>query len=115
MAVAALGRRVAGPRGAWAGVAYALWWPAVEMTSWTMTENLHTVLFVGALALLCEEAAQPSRRRAVAGGLVLGLSALARSVSSGFLAVTALWRWWVGGRGRPGLRDAVPILLGGAL
>ncbi|PYQ37782.1 MAG: hypothetical protein DMF77_25940, partial [Acidobacteria bacterium] len=50
VAVAALGRRVAGPRGAWAGVAYALWWPAVEMTSWTMTENLHTVLFMAALA-----------------------------------------------------------------
>jgi hypothetical protein len=115
VAVAALGRRVAGPRGAWAGLAYAAWWPAIEMASWTMTENLHTLLFVGALALLVEEAAAPSPRRALAAGMVLGLSALARSVSSAFLGVAALWRWWVAGRDRGGLRAAAPILVGGAL
>src|SRR5688572_13514885 len=38
--VASLGRRVAGPRGAWAGVAYALYWPAMEVPTWTMTENI---------------------------------------------------------------------------
>ena len=115
VAVAALGRRVAGPRGWWAGMAYALWWPAVEMPAWTLTENVHTVLFVGALALLGEEAAAPSRRRAFLGGALLGLSALARSVSSGFLGLAVVWRWWTGGRGRAGLWSAAPILLGGAL
>jgi hypothetical protein len=115
VAVAALGRRAAGPRGAWAGIAYALWWPAIEMPSWTMTENLHTVLFAGALAVLAEEAALPSRRRALLGGVLLGLSALARSVSTGFLPIAAVWRWWVAGRGRDGLRAAAPILLGGAI
>src|SRR5262245_38555786 len=35
--VAYLGRQLAGPRGAWAGAVYALYFPAVEMTSWTMT------------------------------------------------------------------------------
>jgi hypothetical protein len=115
VAVAALGRRITGPRGTWAGVAYALWWPAIEMPSWTLTENLHTVLFVGALALLGGEAVTPSRRRAFLGGVVLGLSALARSVSSGFVALAALWRWWVAGRGRPGIRVAAPIVLGAAL
>jgi hypothetical protein len=115
VAVAALGRRAAGPRGAWAGIAYALWWPAVEMTSWTMTENLHTVLFVGALALMAEEAALPSRRRAFAAGVVLGLAALARSVSTGFLPIAAVWRWWRAGRGRAGLAAAAPIVLGGAV
>jgi hypothetical protein len=115
VAVAALGRRAAGPRGAWAGIAYALWWPAIEMPSWTMTENLHTVLFAGALALLAEEAALPSRRRAFLGGLLLGLSALARSVSTGFLPIAAVWRWWAAGRGRAGLRAAAPIVLGGVI
>ncbi len=115
VAVAALGRRAAGPRGAWAGIAYGLWWPAVEMPSWTMTENLHTVLFAVALALLAAEMEAPSRRRAFAGGLVLGLSALARSVSTGFLPLAAAWRWWIAGRGRAGLRAAAPILLGGAI
>ena len=115
VAVGALGRRAAGPRGAWAGVAYALWWPAIEMTSWTMTENVHTVLFVGALALMAEEAALPSRRRAFAAGVVLGFAALARSVSTGFLPIAAVWRWWLAGRGRAGVAAALPILLGGAV
>jgi Dolichyl-phosphate-mannose-protein mannosyltransferase len=115
VAVASLGRRAAGPRGAWAGVVYALWWPAIEMTNWTMTENLHTVLFVSALALMAEEAALPSRRRAFASGVVLGFAALARSVSTGFLPIAALWRWWLAGRGRAGVTAAMPILLGGAV
>jgi hypothetical protein len=115
VAVAALGRRAAGPRGAWAGIAYAVWWPAVEMPTWTMTENLHTVLFVGALALMAEEAAAPSRRRAFLSGVVLGFAALARSVSTGFLPIAALWRWWLAGRGRAGLAAAAPLLLGGAV
>jgi len=115
VAVASLGRRAAGPRGAWAGVAYALWWPAIEMTSWTMTENLHTVLFVGALALMAEEAALPSRRRAFVSGVVLGFAALVRSVSTGFLPIAAVWRWWRAGRGRAGVAAALPILLGGAV
>jgi hypothetical protein len=113
VAVAALGRRAAGPRGVWAGIAYALWWPAIEMPSWTMTENLHTVLFAGSLAVLAEESARPSRRRALMGGLLFGLSALARSVSTGFLPVAAVWRWWAAGRGRAGLRAALPIFIGG--
>jgi hypothetical protein len=113
VAVASLGRRAAGPRGAWAGIAYALWWPAIEIPSWTMTENLHTVLFAGSLAVLAEEVARPSRPRALAGGLLLGLSALARSVSTGFLPIAVLWRWWAAGRGRAGLRAAAPILIGG--
>ena len=115
VAVAALGRRAAGPWGAWAGVAYAVWWPAVEMTSWTMTENLHTVLFASALALMAAEAAMPSRRRAFVAGVVLGLAALARSVSTGFLPIAAFWRWWLAGRGRAGIAAAAPLLLGGAV
>ncbi|HEV7500216.1 MAG TPA: hypothetical protein VGQ33_09450, partial [Vicinamibacteria bacterium] len=95
------------------GIVYALWWPAIELPSWTMTENLHTVLFVSALALLVEEAATPSRPRAFVGGVVLGFAALARSVSTGFFPVAAVWRWWIAGRGRAGIRAAAPILLGG--
>jgi len=79
------GRRAAGPRGAWAGVAYALWWPAVEMTSWTMTENLHTVLFVSALALMAKR--RPSRRAAVlSAGIVLGWPRSPAPVSTGLLS-----------------------------
>ena len=113
VAVAALGREVAGRRGAWAGVAYALHWPAVEMSSWTLTENLHTPLLVAGVAVLVREARRPSPRLAFLGGLVLGLSALARSVTTGLVGLSALWRWWLGGR-RRGLLFALLVGLGGA-
>jgi hypothetical protein len=99
-----LGRRASGhPWGAWAGVAYALYWPAVELPSRTMTENLHTVLLVGGLAGLLasrpdedSEAAESGGRRplraAVMGGVVFGLSALARAVGFAFLPVAFAWR-----------------------
>ena len=107
--VAGLGRRLAGPRGAWAGVVYALYWPAMEMPLWTLTENVHTPLFVAGVALL---AGDPGPRGSLAGGLVLGLSALARSVSSGFIGLAAAWRWWSGGR--RGLALGVLVACGGA-
>jgi hypothetical protein len=111
--VAWLGRRLAGPRGLWAGVAYAAYWPAIEMPTWTMTENLHTVLFVSAVVLLAREAAQPSRRLAFAGGVLVGLAALARSVSTVFLGLAALHRASVE-RSRRGLFTAALVLAGGA-
>jgi 4-amino-4-deoxy-L-arabinose transferase-like glycosyltransferase len=107
VAVAALGRQAAGPRGAWAGAAYALYWPAIEMPSWTMTENLHTVFLTVAVAVLAVERADPSARRLAAGGLLLGLSALARSVSTGFLAVVSLWTLL---RSRPRAWKAAAVL-----
>jgi 4-amino-4-deoxy-L-arabinose transferase-like glycosyltransferase len=110
--VAWLGRRVAGPRGLWAGAAYALYWPAIEMPTWTMTENAHTLLFVSAVVLLAREAAEPSRRLAFAGGVLLGLAALARSVSTVFLGLAALHRAYCE-RSRRGLLSAALVLLGG--
>jgi hypothetical protein len=111
--VAWLGRRVAGPRGLWAGIAYALYWPAIEMPTWTMTENAHTVLFVAAVALLARETAQPSRPLALAGGALVGLAALARSVSTVFLGLAALQRAYAE-RSRRGLLAASLVLAGGA-
>lgn len=109
--VAVLGRRLAGPRGAWAGALYAIYWPAIEMPSWTMTENAHTLLFTLGLTLLSRESL--SGRRAFLGGFVLGISALARAVSSGFIALAAFLRFWPL-RFRPGLRTGLLIGLGGA-
>jgi hypothetical protein len=103
-----LGRRVAGRQGAWAGVAYALDFHAIEQCTSTLTENLHTILLLAAVVLLVEEASGLSergpmdvagtRRRGlgplIAGGFLLGLSALARSVSTAFVPLVGLWRWW---------------------
>jgi hypothetical protein len=91
VAVGALGGAAAGRRGAWAGAAYALYWPAVELTSWTMTENAHTFLLTLGVAVLASERLAAWRLRPAAGGLLLGLSALARSVSTGFLAIVSAW------------------------
>jgi hypothetical protein len=85
-----LGRRVAGPRGFWAGLLYAVNFHALEQSSNTLTENLHTVLLVAALALLVRR--PESRRSVAAGGFLLGLSALARSVSAAFVPLCALWQ-----------------------
>jgi hypothetical protein len=89
--VALLGRRLAGPRGVWAGVAYACYWTAVELPSWTLTENLHTLLLMVGLTCLARDEALPSGRRAYVTGLVFGAAALARSVTTAFVPLLALW------------------------
>jgi hypothetical protein len=118
--VGALGRAVAGPRGTWAGLAYAVYWPAVELPSRTLTENLHTPLLVAGLAVLAHASPpldKDARRsvigRAAAGGFLIGLSALARSVSAAFLPLAALWRLRVRGW-KAGRTEAAAILVAGA-
>lgn len=116
--VGALGRAVAGRRGTWAGLAYAVYWPAVELPSRTLTENLHTPLLLAGFAMLTRSSANghSSRRtigRAAAGGFLIGLSALARAVSAAFLPLAALWRWRLR-RGRAGAVEAAAILAAGA-
>ena len=110
---AQLGRRVAGPRGTWAGVAYAVNFHAVEQAPIPLTENIHTVLLLAGLVLLIEEASRPEARRGgwgrlVVGGFLIGLSALARAVSTAFVPLAALWRWWLG-RDRDALLRAAAL------
>ena len=112
VAVAILGRAAAGGRGLWAGIVYALYWPAVEMPSWTMTENAHTFLLTVAVAVLAAEGAAISRLRLAGGGFLLGLSALARSVSTGFLGLVTLWTFL---RSRPRAWKPAAILLAAGL
>ncbi len=117
--VARLGRAFAGPRGAWAGVAYALYWTAVELPSWTMTENLHTPLLVAG-ALLAAHDARPNPlapralRRLFAAGVFLGISALARSVSSAFLLLLGALQVVRHGRRCGAFRGAI-LVAGGLL
>lgn len=94
VAVAGLGRSVAGPRGAWAGAAYAIYAFTVELPSWTLTENLNLPLLLGGMAVIAGSLARPGWRWPALGGTLLGISCLARSVASAFLPVVALWRWW---------------------
>ncbi len=87
LGVAFLARRLAGPVGTWAGLAYAVYWPSVQMPSGTLTENLHTPLLVLAFALLVRAESGPAHFGA---GLALGVSALARSVGSAFVPVVVV-------------------------
>jgi len=96
VAVGAMGREAAGSRGWLAGLAYAFYGYSVELPCWTLTENLHDAMLAVASALLLRSVPRRSAALTVAGGALLGLSALARSVSSAFLPVAALWRWWYG-------------------
>jgi hypothetical protein len=118
--VAILGRRLSPRFGAWAGLAYALFWPAVVMPSRVLSENLHTPLLVAGmlvLVLAAERSRNPATAHegsiAAAGGFLVGLSALARAVSFAFLPLAALWRLALGGRGR--LRSAALLLGSGVL
>jgi hypothetical protein len=115
---ARLGREIAGPRGTWAGVVYAVNFHAFEQAPIPLTENIHTALLLGGIVLLVGEASRTaeapdaSRRRGwgmlVAGGFLIGLSALARAVSTAFVPLAAGWRWWQG-RDRPALLRAVTM------
>jgi hypothetical protein len=89
----ALGRALWPRFGAWAGVAYALNAHAIEICGSTLTENLHTPLLVAALWALVEGTRRRDGRLTALGGFVLGLSALARSVSTAFVPLAAIWRW----------------------
>ena len=90
--VAILAKRLAGPKGLWAGIVYAFFWPAIELLNWTLTENLHTPLFMIATVLLLRESDAPGRWRAFGAGVVLGLSAMTRAVSLAFFPVVFVWR-----------------------
>ena len=101
------------PGGAWAGAAYAVYWPSVITASTTTTENLHTPLLVWSLALFAIAARTGAARAAAAGGLLLGLSALTRTVSLLFIPLAVLdhLRW----KGlRHGARAALLTAAGGA-
>jgi hypothetical protein len=92
-----LGRAFAGGRGAWAGVAYAVYWPAVELPSRLLTENVQTVLLLGAVVALARgveqaDAGRSGWRSTLAGAVLLGVSALARAVALAFVPLVALWR-----------------------
>ncbi|HET8648227.1 MAG TPA: hypothetical protein VFO85_22210, partial [Vicinamibacteria bacterium] len=90
--VGALGRQLWPRHGAWAGVAYALNFHAIEICGSTLTENLHTPLLVASLCALLGGARRGQARLTLLGGFLLGVSALARSVSTGFVPLAALWR-----------------------
>jgi hypothetical protein len=117
VATAALGRRIAGPRGAWAGVVYALNFHAIEQSASTLTENLHSPLLVAGLTVLAFEAvpeAAPRWRRLAISGFLLGLSGLARSVSTAFVPLAALWRARLARTPREGLQAAAVLALSAA-
>jgi 4-amino-4-deoxy-L-arabinose transferase-like glycosyltransferase len=94
---AALGRRLSPRHGAWAGVAYALWWPAIDFSAQTMTEGLHNALMSAAFVALARALQAPAERRlrsGAAGGALLGLAASARPVSLTFVPLAAVLVAW---------------------
>jgi 4-amino-4-deoxy-L-arabinose transferase-like glycosyltransferase len=111
--VGRLAREIDPATGAWAGAAYAVFWPAVITANATMTENLHTVLLVWALALLAAAGGTGAPRPAALGGFLLGLSALTRTVSLLFAPLAVAAHLWDRGI-RRGARTALAIAAGSA-
>lgn len=121
--VASVGRRLEPRHGAWAGVLYAFYWPAMGLPTSLLSENLHTPFLVASFALLLRgregrpsdasggETAPPAGWISFLGGACLGLSALARAVSLLFVPVAALWRLGSGGAAR---RAALLVFVGAA-
>lgn len=107
--VARLGARISGARGRWAGIAFALHLPLIQICATTLTEALYVPLMVLAFDLLLRT---PSRANALRAGLSQGLAALTRSVSSAFFAVIALWMLAKEGARRGAPRVAL-LALGG--
>jgi hypothetical protein len=110
--VGRLAREMDPARGAWAGAAYALYWPSVMTASTTMTENLHTVLLVWAIALLAVAGRSGAAAIGAGGGFLLGLSALTRTVSLLFLPLAAAAH--LRAHGRRGARAALAMAAAGA-
>ncbi len=108
-----LGRRMAPRFGAVAGLLYALYWPSVSFASQTMTENLHTTLLVASVWTLARTADEPRLAGFAASGFLLGLSALARAVSTAFVPVAIAWTLLVPGW-RRGAKGAVLLGLAAA-
>jgi 4-amino-4-deoxy-L-arabinose transferase-like glycosyltransferase len=95
VAVAALGRELVGKGGVWAGVLYSFYAQAVELPSWTLTENLHNAVFLVAMVFVLKALRYDKGYEwPVTAGVLLGISALARSVSSAFIPLSALWLFW---------------------
>ena len=103
-----LGRRMAPRFGGWAGIVYAVYWPSVSFASQTMTENLHTTLLVASLWTLARTVDRPRLAGFAAGGFLLGLSALARAVSTAFVPIAMVWTLLALGR-RPGAKAAAVL------
>jgi 4-amino-4-deoxy-L-arabinose transferase-like glycosyltransferase len=119
VAVGHLGARAAGSsRGHWAGVAYALFLPAIQLCNSTMTEALHTPLLALAFVLLAravpELEGRPAPLRVAAlAGLAFGLGGLARTVGLAFVPIGAallLMRYR-----RRGFQPAAALVLAAAL
>lgn len=103
VAFGALGRRASPRFGAWAGAAYAVWWPAIEFAGQTMTEGLHNALMGAALVALASverDGQAPRLRLAALGGALLGVAALTRPVSLAFIPLAGLVLAWRAGRHR---------------
>lgn len=117
--VGALGRAVGGVRGASAGFAMALCLPCVVLSSEALSECLHTPLLIAGFVCLAYAASEEMERRsaviATTGGVLYGLSALTRTVSSAFLPIAALWLiyecGWRRGAKRAGLFVGTAVLV----
>lgn len=119
IAALSIGRRVSPAHGLMAMAVTAIWYESVYFSVHVLTETLSVAAFLSAVAVL---APQASRRRLIAGGALLALSAVVRFHYAPAIAVFALftfrlrWRDWgwvlLGGAATALLSGAIDLAMG---
>jgi 4-amino-4-deoxy-L-arabinose transferase-like glycosyltransferase len=75
------------------------------------SENLFVPLLTLALVLVLRAGEKGHASDFALAGVVLGLTALTRSIVAGFVPLAALWLWWVSKEKRVGLRNGTLLVL----
>jgi 4-amino-4-deoxy-L-arabinose transferase-like glycosyltransferase len=108
----ALARRVGfGERSArWAAVFVAAFPLLIVYPLALASENLFVPLLTLGLVLVLRAGERRRARDHVLGGLVLGLTALTRSIAAGVALLMAMWLWWVAADKRVGFRNSALLI-----
>ena len=90
-----IGRRAFSDRVGWlAAAGYTIWPTSLLYSSQLESEGLFTALLLGYILCTLRFAAEPSARRAIAAGVVLGLAMLTRANAVFMVVLAAIWACW---------------------
>lgn len=114
-----LARRVCGPvAGIAAAALSSLYWPAIFFEGELLDSTLLTALLLTALLCLQRAGDEPTARRALTAGVLLGAAVLVRPNAAAVVAVGAVWILAIlrrRGRAREGVVAAMLLVAGAAL
>ena len=104
---AGFGERVA----RWAAITIAVFPLLIIYPLALASENLFVPLLTLSLVLVLRASERERARDHLLAGLVLGLTALTRSIAAGFVPLAVAWLWWVSRENRARLRNCALLIL----